>query len=66
MFDDDYLDMWKFLVYWVMLILFLGVIIVVCCVFVMYYLVENWIYFDVIYFCFVMFVMIGFGDLVVS
>ena len=64
--DDDHLDTWKPSVYWVMLILLLGAIIVACCASAMYYPVENWSYFDAIYFCFVTFATIGFGDLVVS
>lgn len=64
--DDDHLDTWKPSVYWVMLILLLGAITVACCASAMYHPVENWTYFDAIYFCFVTFATIGFGDLVVS
>ncbi|OWF45696.1 potassium channel subfamily K member 12-like [Mizuhopecten yessoensis] len=64
--DDDRLDTWKPSVYWVMLILFLGAVIVACCASAMYHPVEDWTYFEAIYFCFVTFATIGFGDYVVS
>lgn len=64
--EDDHLDTWKPSVYWVMLILLLGAVVVACCASAMYQPVENWTYFDAIYFCFVTFATIGFGDLVVS
>lgn len=64
--DDDSLDSWKPSVYWVMLILVLGAMIVACCASAMYYPVEDWNYFQAIYFCFVTFATIGFGDYVVS
>ena len=64
--DDESLDSWKPSVYWVMLILLLGASVVACCASAMYYPVENWTYFEAIYFCFVTFATIGFGDYVVS
>ncbi|XP_074663151.1 potassium channel subfamily K member 13-like [Tubulanus polymorphus] len=64
--DDDSLDSWKPSVYWVMIILFLGAVVIACCASAMYYPVENWSYFEAIYFCFVTFATIGFGDYVVS
>ncbi len=64
--DDDSLDSWKPSVYWVMLILFLGALVIACCASAMYHPVENWTYFESIYFCFVAFATIGFGDYVVS
>ena len=64
--DDEVLDQWKPSVYWVMLILLLGAVIVACCASAMYYPVEDWTYFEAIYFCFVTFATIGFGDYVVS
>lgn len=64
--DDERLDTWKPSVYWVILILLLGAIVVACCASAMYQPVENWSYFEAIYFCFVAFATIGFGDYVVS
>lgn len=64
--DDEQLDTWKPSVYWVMLILLLGAMVVACCASAMYYPVEDWSYFEAIYFCFVTFATIGFGDYVVS
>ena len=64
--EDDHLDTWKPSVYWVILIPLLGAIIVACCASAMYYPVENWFYFDAMYFCFVTFATIGFRELVVS
>lgn len=64
--DDDSLDSWKPSVYWVMLILVLGAVFVALCASAMYQPVEEWSYFDAIYFCFVTFATIGFGDIVVS
>ena len=64
--EEDNLDNWKPSVYWVMLILFLGACVVACTASAMYQPVENWSYFQCIYFCFVAFATIGFGDYVVS
>ncbi len=64
--EDDSLDSWKPSVYWVMLILFMGACVIACCASAMYQPVENWSYFECIYFCFVAFATIGFGDYVVS
>jgi len=64
--DEDSLNDWKPSVYWVMLILLLGAVVVACCASAMYYPVEEWTYFEAIYFCFVTFATIGFGDYVVS
>ena len=64
--EDDSLDNWKPSVYWVMLILFLGAVVIACCASAMYQPVEHWSYFETIYFCFVAFATIGFGDYVVS
>ncbi|XP_071080961.1 potassium channel subfamily K member 12-like [Haliotis cracherodii] len=64
--EDENLDSWKPSVYWVMLILLLGAGIVACCASAMYYPVEDWSYFEAMYFCFVTFATIGFGDYVVS
>ena len=66
--DEDYssLDSWKPSVYWVMLILFLSAVLIACAASAMYSPVEQWTYFESIYFCFVAFATIGFGDYVVS
>ena len=64
--DDDNLDSWKPSVYGVMVILILGASVIACCASAMYHPVENWTYFESIYFCFVAFATIGFGDYVVS
>ena len=64
--EEDNLDSWKPSVYWVMLILFLSACVVACCASAMYQPVEDWSYFQCIYFCFVAFATIGFGDYVVS
>ncbi|XP_052827748.1 potassium channel subfamily K member 13 [Octopus bimaculoides] len=64
--SEDSLDAWKPSVYWVMLILLCGAILVACCASAMYHSVENWSYFESIYFCFVAFSTIGFGDYTVS
>ncbi|XP_064806321.1 potassium channel subfamily K member 12 [Oncorhynchus masou masou] len=57
---------WKPSVYHVMLILGLSAIIISCCASAMYTPVEGWAYLDSLYFCFVTFSTIGFGDLVSS
>ncbi|KAG9347252.1 hypothetical protein JZ751_004819, partial [Albula glossodonta] len=55
---------WKPSVYYVMLILGLGAVLVSCSASAMYASVEGWSYADSLYFCFVAFSTIGFGDLV--
>ncbi|TRY55031.1 hypothetical protein DNTS_020768 [Danionella cerebrum] len=57
---------WKPSVYHVMLILGLSAILISCCASAMYTPVEGWAYLDSLYFCFVTFSTIGFGDLVSS
>lgn len=57
---------WKPSVYHVMLILALSAIIISCCASAMYTPIEGWAYLDSLYFCFVTFSTIGFGDLVSS
>lgn len=55
---------WKPSVYCVMLILGAAAILVSCCASAMYSSVEGWGFLDSIYFCFVAFSTIGFGDMV--
>ncbi|XP_020362637.1 potassium channel subfamily K member 13-like [Oncorhynchus kisutch] len=57
---------WKPSVYCVMLILCAAAILVSCCASAMYSAVEGWAYLDSLYFCFVAFSTIGFGDVVSS
>ncbi|KAF3702619.1 Potassium channel subfamily K member 13 Tandem pore domain halothane-inhibited potassium channel 1 [Channa argus] len=53
-------------VYCVMLILGAAAILVSCCASFMYSAAEGWSYLDSLYFCFVAFSTIGFGDMVSS
>ncbi|XP_011866556.1 PREDICTED: potassium channel subfamily K member 13-like isoform X2 [Vollenhovia emeryi] len=64
--DDDHvdLDQWKPSVYWVMLYLSVTSCIVACCAAALYAPLEGWGYFDALYFAFVSFTTIGFGDFV--
>ncbi|KAM9788701.1 potassium channel subfamily K member 13 [Neosynchiropus ocellatus] len=64
--EDDSLEGWKPSVYYVMLILVLASIVIACCASTLYSSMENWSYVDSLYFCFVAFSTIGFGDLVSS
>lgn len=64
--EDEQLDSWKPSVYWVMLILLIGALTVAIIASAMYYPVEEWTYFEAMYFCFIAFATIGFGDYVVS
>lgn len=57
---------WKPSVYHVMLILGIFAITLSCCASAMYTAVEGWNYIDSLYYCFVTFSTIGFGDLVSS
>ncbi|XP_028295707.1 potassium channel subfamily K member 13-like [Gouania willdenowi] len=57
---------WKPSVYCVMLILGAAAILVSCCASLMYSATEGWGYLDSLYFCFVAFSTIGFGDMVSS
>jgi len=61
--DDDLAD-WKPSVYWVMVILFAAATIIACCAAALFHVQENWSYLDSLYYCFVSFATIGFGDLV--
>lgn len=62
--SSDSLDAWKPSVYWVMLILIIGAVIIATAAAGMYSSVEGWSYWDSIYFCFVAFATVGFGDFV--
>ncbi|XP_011702105.1 PREDICTED: potassium channel subfamily K member 13-like [Wasmannia auropunctata] len=64
--DDDHvdLDQWKPSVYWVMFYLSITSCIVACCAAALYAPLEDWDYFDALYFAFVSFTTIGFGDFV--
>ena len=67
--SDDNLDSWKPSVYYVLLYLMIAVTIITVCASGVYVTVEteaNWTYFDSVYFCFVAFSTIGFGDYVSS
>ncbi|KAK9412167.1 potassium channel subfamily K member 12 [Crotalus adamanteus] len=61
--DVDSLIGWKPSVYHVMLILGIFAITLACCASAMYTVVEGWNYIDSLYYCFVTFSTIGFGDL---
>ncbi|XP_028620995.1 potassium channel subfamily K member 12 [Arvicanthis niloticus] len=64
--EADSLAGWKPSVYHVLLILGLFAVLLACCASAMYTSVEGWDYMDSLYFCFVTFSTIGFGDLVSS
>ncbi|XP_062289719.1 potassium channel subfamily K member 13 [Scomber scombrus] len=64
--EDDSLEGWKPSVYYVMLILGIASIVIACSASTLYSSMENWSYVDSLYFCFVAFSTIGFGDLVSS
>ncbi|KAM5272998.1 potassium channel subfamily K member 13 [Ctenodactylus gundi] len=57
---------WKPSVYYVMLILCSASVLVSCAASALYAAMEGWSYLDSLYFCFVAFSTIGFGDLVSS
>lgn len=62
--DDVGLEHWKPSVYWVMLSLTIASCVVATCAAAVYSPFEKWSYFEAIYFCFVSFATIGFGDYV--
>ncbi|XP_061668327.1 potassium channel subfamily K member 13-like isoform X3 [Syngnathoides biaculeatus] len=57
---------WKPSVYCVMFILGAAAVLVSCCASLMYSAAEGWSYLDSLYFCFVAFSTIGFGDMVLN
>lgn len=62
---DDRLDAnWKPSVYWVISVLAVSTALIAATASVVYSHIEDWHYLDSIYFCFVAFSTIGFGDLV--
>ncbi|XP_057679576.1 potassium channel subfamily K member 13b [Corythoichthys intestinalis] len=63
---EENLAGWKPSVYCVMIILGAAAIMVSCCASLMYSAAEGWGYLDSLYFCFVAFSTIGFGDMVSS
>ncbi|XP_006810149.2 potassium channel subfamily K member 13 [Neolamprologus brichardi] len=64
--EEDSLEGWKPSVYYVMLILGIASVVIACSASTLYSSMENWSYVDSLYFCFVAFSTIGFGDLVSS
>ncbi|KAG8311168.1 hypothetical protein J6590_048767, partial [Homalodisca vitripennis] len=64
--EDDSLDDWKPSVYWVMLCLVVASVVVAGCASALYCPLENWTFFESLYFCFVSFATIGFGDYVTT
>ncbi|XP_042875885.1 potassium channel subfamily K member 13-like [Penaeus japonicus] len=62
--EDSSLDAWKPSVYWVMFYLTIASVIVAFLGAVMFMEVEEWSYSDSLYFCFISFATIGFGDFV--
>nr|XP_031829357.1 potassium channel subfamily K member 13-like isoform X2 [Nomia melanderi] len=60
------LDQWKPSVYWVMFYLSVFSCTVASCAAAVYAPLEQWEYFDALYFCFVSFATIGFGDFVAT
>ncbi|XP_033622622.1 potassium channel subfamily K member 13, partial [Fukomys damarensis] len=64
--EPDSLAGWKPSVYYVMLILCSASVLISCGASALYAPMEGWSYFDSLYFCFVAFSTIGFGDLVSS
>ncbi|KAF7645304.1 hypothetical protein LDENG_00206890 [Lucifuga dentata] len=55
---------WKPSMYQVTLILFCAVLLVACGAATLYSVMEGWSYFEALYFCFVAFSTVGFGDFV--
>ncbi|XP_068187759.1 potassium channel subfamily K member 13 isoform X2 [Antennarius striatus] len=64
--EEDSLEGWKPSVYYVMMILGVASVVIACSASTLYSSMENWSYVDSLYFCFVAFSTIGFGDLVSS
>lgn len=64
--DEANLENWKPSVYWVMLSLILASCVIALIAAAVYAPLEKWSYFEAIYFCFVSFATIGFGDFVAT
>uniref|UniRef100_A0A8C1HT35 Potassium channel, subfamily K, member 12 like n=1 Tax=Cyprinus carpio carpio TaxID=630221 RepID=A0A8C1HT35_CYPCA len=64
--EDDSLEGWKPSVYYVMLILGIAALLIACSASALFSAMEDWDYFESLYFCFVAFSTIGFGDVVSS
>ncbi|KAM4619998.1 potassium channel subfamily K member 13 [Polymixia lowei] len=64
--EEDSLEGWKPSVYYVMLILGVASVVIACSASTLYCSMEDWSYVDSLYFCFVAFSTIGFGDFVSS
>ncbi|KAJ7996006.1 hypothetical protein DPEC_G00232600 [Dallia pectoralis] len=64
--EEDSLEGWKPSVYYVMLILGAASVLIACSASFLFCSMEDWSYVDSLYFCFVAFSTIGFGDLVSS
>lgn len=64
--SSDNLDDWKPPVYYVMALFFVGATVVALCASLVFQHVEQWTFVESIYFCFVTFATIGFGDFVIS
>lgn len=62
--EDSSLDNWKPSVYWVMLCLIIASTCITLASASVYSPAEDWTFFDSVYFAFVSFATIGFGDLV--
>ncbi|CAK9304609.1 unnamed protein product [Gordionus sp. m RMFG-2023] len=62
--EKEALEKWKPSVYWVLIILFLATCLIGGTVSLLYSAMENWSYTDSLYFCFISFATIGFGDFV--
>jgi hypothetical protein len=62
--DEDSLDSWKPSVYWVMLYLTIASAVIATSASALYTPFEQWSFLESLYFCFVSFATIGFGDYV--
>ncbi|XP_032365611.1 potassium channel subfamily K member 13 [Etheostoma spectabile] len=62
--EDNRKEEWKPSVYQVTLVLFVAVLLVACSAASLYSAMEGWTYMESLYFCFVAFSTVGFGDFV--